>query len=297
MTMRKAFRAAGLLAVTGALVSGIAIAANGPATTITSPTAGQKVSARHSSYLAIAGTASFAPSAAGTTRFYLRRDGCGTSSDNPHLSVTSGTDGGDGCGLVLNSVVGLGGDVDQGAFVDFPASDGMPLSLDSSRTVNGTIDVTGTAVGAVEVDVSLEALAGGRGVPVGSTTTTTMLDPTVSDNPVAFTIPSDASLVGTDLQGLDLRVHIHGPALDAGFVGLSGKSWVDVPSFAASVNTSVDVSLDDPTFANAVPARLSGAAWSVAVPTPAVGTHTVYARAAQGFDTGSTTSRSFTVTK
>jgi hypothetical protein len=297
MTMRKAFPAAGLLAVTGALVSGIAIAANGPATTITSPTAGQKVSARHSSYLAIAGTASFATSAAGTTRFYLRRDGCGTSSDNPHLSVSSGTDGGDGCGLVLNSVVGLGGDVDQGAFVDFPASDGMPLSLDSSRTVNGTIDVTGTAVGAVEVDVSLEALAGGRGVPVGSTTTTTMLDPTVSDNPVAFTIPSDASLVGTDLQGLDLRVHIHGPALDAGFVGLSGKSWVDVPSFAASVNTSVDVSLDDPTFANVVPARLSGAAWSVAVPTPAVGTHTVYARATQGFDTGSTTSRSFTVTK
>jgi hypothetical protein len=297
MTMRKAFRAAGLLAVTGALLSGIAVAANGPSATITSPTAGQKVSARHSSYLAIAGTASFATSAAGTTRFYLRRDGCGTSSDNPHLSVSSGTDGGDGCGIVLNAVVGLGGDVDQGAFVDFPASDGMPLSLDSSRTVNGTIDITGTAAGAVEVDVSLEALAGGRGVPVGNTTTTTVLDPTASDNPVVFTIRPDASLAGTDLQGLDLRVHIHGPALDAGFVGLSGKSWIDVPAFAASVNTSVDVSVDDPTFANAVPARLAGTSWSVAVPTPAAGPHTVYARATQGFDTGATASRPFTVTK
>ena len=295
--MRKPFRAAALLAVTAALAAGIATAAGGPSTTITSPTAGAKLSLRRNAYTAIAGTASFATPAAEATRFYLRRDGCGTSSDNPHLSVTSGTDGGDGCGIVLNSVVGLGGDVDQGAFVDFPASDGMPLALDASRAVSGTIDITGTAVGAVEVDVSLEGLVGGDGVPVGTTTTTTVLDPTVSDNPVAFTIQPDASLAGKDLQGLDLRVHIHGPALDAGFVGLSGKSSVDVPSFAASVNQSVEVSLDDATFANAVPARLSGTTWSVAVPTPAVGTHTVYARAAQGFDTGAAATRSFTVTK
>lgn len=295
--MRKAIRAAGLLAVTAALVSGVAVAASGPSATITSPTAGQKVSARHTPYLALAGTASFATAAAETTRFYLRRDGCGTASDNPHLSITSGTDGGDGCGLILDSVVGLGGDVDRGAFVDFPASDGMPLAFDPSRTIAGTIDITGTAAGAVEVDVSLEGLVGGNGVPIGSTTTTTVLDPTVSDNPVPFTIQPDASLAGTDLQGLDLRVHIHGPALDAGFIGLSGKSSVDVPSFTASVNRSVAVSIDDPTFASTVPGRLSGTTWSVAVPTPAVGTHTVYARATQGFDTGPTASRSFTVTK
>jgi hypothetical protein len=295
--MRKSFRVAGLLAVTAALVAGVATAAGGPSATITSPSAGQKISARHNAYVALAGTASFATPAAQTTRFYLRRDGCGTTSDNPHLSVTSGTDGGEGCGLVLNAVVGLGGDVDQGAFVDYPAADGLPLALDSSRAVIGTIDLTGTAVGAVEVDVSLEALVGGQGVPVGATTTTTVLDPTVSDNPVTFEIQPDASLAGADVQGLDLRVHIHGPALDAGFIGLSGKSWVDLPSFAASVHQSVDVSVDDPTFANAVPARLSGTTWSVAVPTPAVGPHTVYARATQGFDTGATTTRSFTVTK
>ena len=125
--MRKAFRAAGLLAVTAALVSGVAIAAAGPSATITSPTAGEKISARHTSYLALAGTAAFATPAAATTRFYLRRDGCGTSSDNPHLSDTSGTDGGDGCGLVL-TIVGVGGTADQGAFVDYPSTDGMPLT-------------------------------------------------------------------------------------------------------------------------------------------------------------------------
>ena len=56
-------------------------------------------------------------------------------------------------------------------------------------------------------------------------------------------------------------------------------------------------SLDDPSFANAVPARLSGTTWSVALPTPALGTHTLYAQATQGFDTGAAATRSFTVTK
>ena len=171
----------------------------------------------------------------------------------------------------------------------------MPLALDASRTATGTIDITGTAVGAVEVDVSLEALVGGQGVTVGSTTTTTVLDPTVSDNPVAFTIQPDASLAGADLQGLDLRVHIHGPALDAGFVGLSGKSWVDMPAFAASVNKAVAISVDDATFAHPVTARLDGSTWSVAIPTPAVGKHTIYARSTQGFSTSAAVSTTFTV--
>jgi len=294
--MRKATWAALLIAAAAALVAAAA-ASTGPGVTITSPAAGQRLSLKHTPYTAVAGTSSFAAATPGTTRFYARRDGCGTSSDNPHLSVVSGTDAGDGCGIVLDSVVGLGGDVDRGAFVDFPATDGMPLALDASRPVSGTIDITGTAVGAVEVDVDLEALVDGQSVTLGSTTTTTVLDPTVSDNPVVFSVQPGASLAGADLQALDLRVHIHGPALDAGYIGLSGKSFVDLPSFAASVNRSVAVSIDDPTFANAVPARLSGTTWSVALPTPAVGQHTVYARATQGFATGTTTSQTFTVTK
>ena len=51
------------------------------------------------------------------------------------------------------------------------------------------------------------------------------------------------------------------------------------------MNESVAVSVDDPTFANAVPARLDGSNWSVAIPTPAVGKHTIYAESTQGFDT------------
>ena len=70
-----------------------------------------------------------------------------------------------------------------------------------------------------------------------------------------------------------------------------------MPSYAASVNQAVQVSIDDPTFAAGVPARISGTTWSVAVPTPSIGKHTVYARATQGFDTSAPASQSFTVTK
>jgi hypothetical protein len=293
---KKAAAIAFAAALLVAPAAGIA-AASSSSVTITSPKTGSTISLHTNPYTAVAGGVAFAASDPQTTRFYLRRDGCGTSNDNPHLSTTNGTDAGDGCGLIINSVVGVGGDVDQGAFVDFPASDGMPLALDTSRNITGTVDITGTAVGLVEMDVSLEALVGGQGVSIGSDTESFLLDPTVSDNPVPFTVAPSAALANADLQGLDLRVHIHGPAFDAGFMGFSGKSWVDVPSFAASVNKSVSISVDDPTFANPVPARIdaSGSTWSVAIPTPAAGKHTIYAESTQGFDTSAPASTTFTV--
>jgi hypothetical protein len=286
------------------LLSGVA-AASTTSVTITSPKAGSSISLKKNPYLAVAGNVSFAPTTAGSTRFYLRRDACGTSADNPHLSVTSGTDGGDGCGLILNSIVGAGGDVDQGAFVDFPSTDGMPLAFDSSRNVTGTIDLesfgitgtTGAGTGLLEVDVTMEALVNGEGVAIGSDTESVLITPAQAEYPVAFTIQPSSSLAGADLSGVDLRVHVHGPFAFSGFIGNSGKSWTDLPSYAASVNRSVSVSLDDPTFAAGIPARISGSAWSVALPTPAVGKHTVYARSTQGFDTSATTSSNFTVTK
>ena len=86
---RKLGTLAALLAVIG-LVSATAGAAT-TSVTITSPKAGQSISLKKNPYVAIAGGVSFAPSSAGTTTFYLRRDGCGTSNDNPHLSTASGT--------------------------------------------------------------------------------------------------------------------------------------------------------------------------------------------------------------
>jgi hypothetical protein len=267
--------------------------------TITSPKSGSSTALHQNPYTAVAGTVAFAAANPQTTRFYLRRDGCGTSNDNPHLSVTTGTDAGDGCGLIVNSVAGVGGDADQAAFVDFPASDGMPLALDTSRNVSGVIDIEGTAAGLSEIDVSLEGLVNGQAVEIGSDAASGVLDPTVSDNAVPFTIVPPASLAGADVQALDLRVHVHGPSIDAGFIGLSGKSYADVPSYTASVNRSVSISVDDPSFSSPIPARLdsSGSTWSVAIPTPAVGKHTIYAESTQGFATSAPATTTFTVKK
>ena len=287
------------LAGAAALVAVVAAGAASTATsvTITTPKSGSSVSLHSSPYTAVAGKVAFAASTAGTTRYYLRRDGCGTANDNPHLSTTNGTDAGDGCGLILNAVVGLGGDVDQGAFIDFPATDGLPLALDAGRPITGVIDLQGLGVGLAEVDVSMEALVNGEGVAIGSVTESAVLDPTLADNPVAFTIQPSSALGGADLQGIDLRVHVHGPQIYSGFIGNSGKSWADVPSFAASVNRSVAVSVDDPTFSSPIPARIeqSGTTWSVAIATPAVGKHTLYAESTQGFDTSAPASTTFTV--
>src|SRR5438105_5989097 len=244
-----------LTAASALLLTGVAAGATS-SVTITSPRAGQSISLKKNPYLAIAGGVSFAPTTAGDTTFYLRRDGCGTSNDNPHLSVTTGTDGGDGCGLIFNAIAGPGGDVDQAAFVDFPATDGMPLALDANQPVTGAIALTGLQIGMATVDVTLEALVNGNAVTLGTDSESAVLDPTANDTPIPFTIHPSSTLDGSDLQALDLRVHIHGPNIYSGFISLNGHSYVDVPSYAASVNQAVQVSVDDPTFAAGAPARI-----------------------------------------
>ncbi len=261
------------VALTAALVSGAA-ASSSTSVKITTPKSGSTIKLGSNPYTAVAGTVSFAAATAQATRFYLRRDDCGGSNDNPHLSVVNGTDNGDGCGLILTSFAGPGGD--------------------------GTIDLeslAGAGTGLLEVDVSMEALDHGNGVDIGSDSESVLITPLAGDYPVAFTIQPNAALDGHDLSGIDLRVHVHGPFVFSGFIGNSGKSWTDVPSYTASVNESVQVSLDDATFSNPVPARLSGSTWSVAIPTPAIGKHTLYAESTQGFDTSAPASTTFTVRK
>jgi hypothetical protein len=289
-----------------ALVVAVGVAvASSTSVTITSPKEGQSISQKRVPNLPVFGGVTFASATASSTAYYLRRDGCGTSSDNPHLSITSGTDAGNGCGLTV-TVVGVGGDADANAYVDYPSSDGMPLSLDASRKVTGTIDLdsfsvqgTGIAAGAVTVDVSLEALVNGNGVSVGSDSETVVATPGAADYPVNFQITPNSQLDRADISALDLRIHLHGPYAFSGFIANSGKSLITVPSNTASVNRAVQLSLDDPTFGETVPVAINSSdnGWSVVISTPAVGKHTLYVRSTQGFDTSNTVVRHFTVTK
>ena len=285
-----------------ALLAGVAVASS-TSVTITTPKEGQSFSKKRVPNLPVVGGVTFAAANPNTSLFYVRRDGCGTSNDNPHLSISTGTDAGSGCGSLINGVIGAGGDADAGAFVDYPSNDGMPLSLDSTRNITGTFDIQGfigpAQAGLMEADVSMEALVNGNGVPIGSVTEMVVLDPTASDNLIKFTITPAAALDKKDLSGIDLRLHLHGPYAFSGFVATNGLSFVNVPSYTASVNKAVLLSLDDPTFAGPIPVAInsSGNGWSVVIPTPAVGRHTLYAQSVQGFDTSAVVARHFTVTK
>src|SRR4051794_28197270 len=83
-----------------AVAAGIA-AASGPSVTITSPKTGSSVSLKRTPNLSVTGGASFASVSPTSTKLYLRRDDCGTATDNTHLSVVAGSpDGGEGCGFI-----------------------------------------------------------------------------------------------------------------------------------------------------------------------------------------------------
>jgi hypothetical protein len=289
-----------LLAIAGAVS-----AASTPSVTITSPKPGSTFSARRTPNLPLTGNVAFADSSPNETTFYLRRDACGTSNDNPHLSISfdpSKPDGGDGCGWV--SGTGVAPLASATLFsVDFPSTDGMPVAIDASREAHGVITMQSSSadgqslgVGQVTMDFQLEALVNGSGVTVGTDSETVTI-PVAGGTTfqVPFTIPVDPSLDQVDVAGLDLHLYWHGPYAESGYIHTSGASSVTVPSFAASVHKAVQASIDDPTFASPIATALNGSTWSVVVPTPAVGTHTVYVRATQGFDTSATATSSFTV--
>ncbi len=280
---------------------GVAVAGSTPSVTITNPKQGQNISRSKNQYFVASGTSTFATPGQSTTTFYLRRDGCGTSNDNPHLSVTNGTDAGTGCGFVGGN--GFVSGVSPSLFsVNYPSIDGMPLTLDSSRPIQGVLDLQNdvAGVGQVTLDFTAEALVNGDGIVVGTDSENVVVTPAASDYPVSFTITPTAQLDKVDLSGIDLNVYIHGAYSDSGYIGNSGASYMTVPAWTASFDRSVLLSVDDPTFSAPTTTTPDSAyaGWYTAAPTPqTLGKHTLYVEAVQGFSTSAATTRTFNVTK
>jgi hypothetical protein len=271
--------------------------------TITSPKTGSSVSLKRTPTLSITGGATFAAvsTAPTSTKFYLRRDGCGTATDNTHLSVTAGApDAGDGCGIVGGQgITGIAAPGLTGG--DYPTVDGMPISFDATKTIDGVLDVNSDVdgVGQITIDFSIEALVNGEGVVVGSDSETITVDPTTSEYTVPFSITPDASLDGANLSGLDLHLNESGPYVGSGYVGLSGKSYLTVAGHPPANVRAVQLSLDDASFSNPIAATLNSSftGYTASVATPAVGKHTLYARATQNGTTSAVASSAFKVTK
>jgi len=272
--------------------------------TISQPAPGSTISKSTTPKLAVAGAVAFARPAASTAKFFLRRDGCGTSNDNPHLSVTAGNpDSGDGCGFLLG-IVGATATVDHSFTTDFPTQDGMPVTFNASKPVSGVlllqnenVNNEGVAAGQVTVTLTFEALVQGNGVSIGSVTETVTVTPPTASYPIPFSVIPNTALNRKDVSGIDLNVAISGPYVASGFIGMSGHSYVNVPTYSASFARAVQVSLDDPGFAKPVRATLNTAltSWNTTLTTPGVGQHRVYARSVQGFGSSAVVSDGFTV--
>jgi hypothetical protein len=253
-------------------VPAAAAAATAPTVAITSPVAGQTISKAASDTITVLGNAGFGTPVAADRTFYLRRDDCG-GSDNPHLSIVQGSDGGDGCGNLIGGV--------SAAPETYAAVDGVPFTLDTSRKAHITV-VTGSFSGAGGVgNQSVTAkLFGGSGL-LGQGSQTILVTPGTDQYTYGFDITlADQSDPVTDLS---LELTITG-GFGHGFVQMNGASFLDVPIMDTG---SIKVSTSSSNFTYAT--IEDDGTWSAELNTPSAGNRTITALATQGESTASTT--------
>jgi hypothetical protein len=264
------------------------VAAAAPTVTITSPSAEATVSRSASPTLAVAGSATFDPPVASTRQFFLRQDACGTDSNNPHLSVRQGRDGGNGCGYVTQPANEVLHTLGEALTWSYTSADGVPFTLDTAGRLTGTIVVTSgfkTAVGQATTEVTVTGVSGTRTLTLGTVSKTYLVTPTQASYEIPLDVDVDDAVGQAALSSLTVDVVMRGVAVPIhGYVELNGKSFLTVPIRDAG---TVEVS-SSPTFppTTTVQASLGQAGgWTAKIPTPAAGTQTIYARARQGATT------------
>lgn len=155
-------------------------------------------------------------------QFFMRRDNCNSDADNPHLSLTDSPDDVE-CipSATLNNVYGP-----EIATELYPAADGVPLTLDPSRKVTGSISFrswNGVGVGPVDVDIKLLGVIGGEEKELGAVQTSYTAVP-AETAVVTYEMSLDPALAGMVAEGLTLTVFTHGAN-----VGIAGGVEHDDP--------------------------------------------------------------------
>ena len=155
-------------------------------------------------------------------QFFMRRDDCATDADNPHLSLTDAEDADCfGGASMLNEVLGKEATAEL-----YPAADGVPVKLDPTRKVTGSISMrnwNGAGAGNVDVDLELIALIGGEEKPVGTFSTSYIAVPAQTEV-IPYEMDLDPAVAGAVAEGLTLSVYHHGVN-----VGIAGGIEHDDP--------------------------------------------------------------------
>lgn len=264
-----------LLAALVALVVGIpAMASAANTITITSPTNGASISKGNSPTTIVTGTAAFGAAVPATRVFYVRRAGCGANAGpaNTRLSITQGTDS-TSCGSTTAPLASTS---------QYPAEDGIPLTVDASKPASATITLSSfsgvTGVGTQVVTATLTGRVGNQTKTLG--TGTHSMD-TLGVDTYAAEFPIPLANPGGPITTLNLALTISGAA-QHGFVNYGGTSFINLPILDTG---SVDVSSDSSTYAasKTVKAELSAdGTWVAEITTPSAGSRKIYARAVQG---------------
>ena len=294
--MRRTTRFLALAATLTVFAAGAAQAA--PSIAITTPTDGTTIS-RANGTMAVRGTSAFDAPIPAQETFYLRGSGCGAT-ESFWLSTTTGTDEYDGCGTIgglpINEVLYQTG----GAPSTFSAQDGVPVMIDASRDVTGTIRAeswTGAGtpgVGQVVVEVSLTGSTDSGDSFVLGSGTFEAVNAAKDGVQFPFTFNLADELQGAQLSDLTISVEVHGANWNSSNLGLEGDSKFTLPMFDAG---KVEVS-DSAVFTAARRYRASIApngTWTAEIPVPSAGTRSIYARAVQGSATTLATPVSITV--
>jgi len=273
-----------VLAVLGLFAAHVQAA---PTLTITSPEDAASISRAENPQFTMAGDVSFDTPEPTTTRYFLRRAACGgTAAQNMRLSTISGTDGGTGCGYIGGWNL-LGTADEPGFAMDFPAEDGVPLTLDAGRAIATRIvassyqGIQGGPVGIAAGQATMTATLTADGQPLGSQSVTQTILPTTVNYTYDFSFTAPAGLDTRDFGSLNLRLTMRGPGFGHGYVVKSGASYVDLPKYTASFDRRVQTQIDSGPWVNGtVGEELDD--WSATVNTPGVGSHFIRARAVQG---------------
>jgi hypothetical protein len=163
-------------------------------------------------------------------QFFLRAD---TDCPEAYLSTTAGSED-DWCYYGLNDTFNeTGPEAVSGDPVDhYVAVDGVPLTLDPTRKVTGSLTISGwagTGVGNAELDVALLATIGGEEKTLGTFAESYSGEPN-TNHVAAFEIEIDPALAGAVVESLTLDVHSHGMTVFGRGAEHNGQSWIKVPA-------------------------------------------------------------------
>jgi len=264
--------------------------------TIDSPSDGATVSRAQTPQLALAGKVSFDTPTPADTKLYLRQNVCSNATtDVRSLAPTFSNADVANCGYTgtttpMNEVF-YTVDGAPALVLDYSLQEQfLPVTLDTSKAITGNLRLStfnangvGVGIGMTTIDVTVRGTIDGAEQSIGSTSVTYQQLPGPVTKDAAFSITPNASFDKKDATSLTFDFHIHGVNVQHGWLFFRGLSHVTVPSYTASFDRRVELSVaNQPLSSTGVTLSPDMTSWSATRGTPAAGSHFITARAVQG---------------